>query len=276
MRELLTDESYETNHLAGIIPLAGFKSDLDCFPHHPSLNIIGKNYLAIERSLVECAYAGCKTIWVIVDDDWQPIIRKRLGEFMPDPVSLTKSSYTRFPSEHHKYIPIFYVPVHPKDRDKRDSFAWSMIHGCLMSFIASSKLSKWVQPNRYYISSPYGVYDPDQPLLRASLRRQELVMIDYNGKNITTPEHLGFSLSPTFYKEVVRHVKKNKSAVDSYRLITTRELFLPLLKNNVDFLKVKEYYNISEWRLYRDFLQSKLFRELKRPKILEWRDKNGD
>jgi hypothetical protein len=42
-------------HVAGIIPVAGLKSDFD-LPWHPSLMPIAPNYLAVERAVAECAY----------------------------------------------------------------------------------------------------------------------------------------------------------------------------------------------------------------------------
>ena len=37
-------------------------------------------------------------------------------------------------SEQVKETSIYYVPIHPKDRDKRDCLAWSVIYGSLRAF----------------------------------------------------------------------------------------------------------------------------------------------
>ena len=55
-------------HLAGVVPVAGPTLDFG-FPWHDSMQPIAKNYLAVERAVVECAYAGCETIWVVCNDD---------------------------------------------------------------------------------------------------------------------------------------------------------------------------------------------------------------
>ena len=60
-------------HLAGIIPIAGQDLDFN-MPWHDCLMPIAQNYLAVERAVVECAYAGCETIWVVCHDDMQPLI----------------------------------------------------------------------------------------------------------------------------------------------------------------------------------------------------------
>ena len=51
-------------HLAGIIPVAGQPLEFN-MPWHDSLMPIAPDYLALERSVVECAYAGCETIWIV-------------------------------------------------------------------------------------------------------------------------------------------------------------------------------------------------------------------
>ena len=68
-------------HLAGIVPVAGQKLDFD-FPWHDCLQPIAQNYLAVERAVVECAYAGCETIWITIGDGQEPLIRDLLGDFV--------------------------------------------------------------------------------------------------------------------------------------------------------------------------------------------------
>ena len=67
-------------HLAGIIPVSGMPLGFDTMLH-PSMVMIGEKYLALERSIAECAFAGCESIWICVDDDVQPIIKKHVGEY---------------------------------------------------------------------------------------------------------------------------------------------------------------------------------------------------
>ena len=73
-------KEHNTNyfHLAGIVPVAGQKLDFnqvipDC------MMPIAQNYTLIEAAVVECAYAGCDTIWIICNDDASPLIREKLG-----------------------------------------------------------------------------------------------------------------------------------------------------------------------------------------------------
>ena len=96
-------------HLAGVIPVSGIKSDFN-MPWHASLMPIGPDYLAVERAVAECAYAGCDTIWIVCSDDVTPLIRHQIGEKIQDPVY----NYRHFEinkGEVKKPIRIYYVPL---------------------------------------------------------------------------------------------------------------------------------------------------------------------
>mgnify|MGYP003645077691 CR=1 FL=1 len=112
------------DHMVGVIPVAGFDSDFG-FPWPACMQPIAKNYLAIERSVVECAYAGADTIWIVCNDDVQPLIRHRLGEYVQDPVWLYRK-FDRHAYENKKPIPIFYAPINPKSR--QDRLLWLECH----------------------------------------------------------------------------------------------------------------------------------------------------
>ena len=64
-------------HLAGIIPVAGRRLEYD-LPFPDVLLPIAKDYTLLESAIVECAYAGCDTIWIICNDDTAPLLRYRV------------------------------------------------------------------------------------------------------------------------------------------------------------------------------------------------------
>ena len=90
-------------HLAGIIPIAGQPLDFE-FPWHDCMTPIAANFLAIERAVLECATAGCETIWIVCPSDMQPLLKYRLGEMVQDPVWISRK-FDVFPSE-GKYIDV--------------------------------------------------------------------------------------------------------------------------------------------------------------------------
>ena len=86
-----------SNHVVGIVPLVTEPMDFN-LDWHDSLMPIAPNYYAVERAVLECAYAGCKTIWIVANDDTTPLIRHRLGDYIQDPVrqnTKTKNSAYR-------------------------------------------------------------------------------------------------------------------------------------------------------------------------------------
>lgn len=144
--------SESSYHLAGIIPIHGFDLWFG-MPWHFTLQPIAENYTMIENAVVECAAAGCETIWIIASEKTSSLIRRRIGEYILDP-----STYFRFRTDlNRRYVTIHYVPVKPIDIKRRDCLAWSTVYGCLVADKISRSISKWTAPDRFYISYPWGV-----------------------------------------------------------------------------------------------------------------------
>ena len=122
-------------HTAGIIPVANLKCDYQySFPD--VLLPIENSFTAIQKSVFECAMAGCNTIWIIANNDLAPIVRKTIGDWVYDPVYYERK-FTKFYSDHRREVPIYYVPIHPKDRLRRDSYGWSILHGVNTAYAVS-------------------------------------------------------------------------------------------------------------------------------------------
>ena len=134
-----TISSQANFHLAGIIPVAGQSLDFK-MPFPDCLMPIAADYTAIEAAVVEAAMAGCRTIWIVCNDDIAPIVRYRVGDFIQDPVHFY-NKYDYNVSDRRVRIPIYWVPIHPKDRDKRDCLSWSVLHGAITSLKISSQIS---------------------------------------------------------------------------------------------------------------------------------------
>ena len=199
-------------HLAGIVPVAGQKLDFN-FPWHDALQPIGEDYLAVERAVVECAYAGCETIWVVCNDDMQPLIRYRLGEYIQDPVFVSRRHHFG-PTQVQKQIPIYYVPIHSKDLAKRDCLAWSVLYGALTAYHLSKKISKWVIPRRYYAAFPYGVYEPESLREhRKDISSERGFFLSHQGKTVRDNEYLGFTFGAEEYKKYRAVVRREGTGI---------------------------------------------------------------
>jgi hypothetical protein len=261
-------------HLAGVVPVASPKMDFS-FPWHDCLQPIADNYLAVERSIVECAYAGCETIWVVCNDDMQPLLRHRMGDYIEDPYYLNKSNFVKYPRDHRRQIPIFYTPIHPKDRDRRDSLAWSALHGALTAFIMSNKISKWIVPSRYYISFPYGVYQPTViQKHRKRISSGRPFYLSAGGKTVGDGEYLGFTMDAEEYKVYLTNVKQNCTGGRkdlppkerwSSRHFGLDKIFKSDRISKESKLEIDWYYRIDSWQGLKDYLASEESEEIKRP-----------
>ena len=83
--EVTRENNTKYFHLAGIVPVAGQPLDFKQ-PWPDCLMPIAPDFSLIEAAVAECAWAGCDTIWIICNDDIGPLIRKKIGDWVGDPV----------------------------------------------------------------------------------------------------------------------------------------------------------------------------------------------
>ena len=261
------DSTLNSNNLAGIIPLSGRKDHLG-LPFPDYLQPLGEGITAIERAVYECAYAGCKTIWIICNDDTSPIIRNLLGDYVMDPIIYDSWNFKRVPNLSKEYIPIFYTPVLQKDRNRRDTVGFSALHGALTAFIVSKKISKWVAPSSYFVSFPYGINHPkEMKAERAQIRAGKRVYGEYAGKTVRDGLYLPFSFTPEDWLLFRRQLNKNNTGGDkrlpleerwSAKNFTLDKIFK---HDNIDIDKtvnIKHYYSLDSWDSLRDYYRSDL------------------
>lgn len=273
-------------HLAGIVPVAGQPLDYQ-LPWHDCLQPISQNFLAVERAVLECATAGCETIWIVCPPKMQPLIKYRLGEMVEDPVWVGRK-FDHFPSESKKAIPIYYVETHPKDQNKRDSLVWSIIYGAKVATKVCSQLSKWLQPDKFYVAFSYGVF-PSQHVrkFRDDISRPgNFLLLTPEGNSIIDNEYIGFAFdardttkySQIFWKKATGIFEPNGPLKDGKYPINK----LPISKQysgryfnlsdvfgsiESDFsVEMPWYYDISSWENYCRYIGSNEQREMNRPK----------
>ena len=264
-------------HLSGIIPVANHETSLKI--SFPDLLLpVADDFNLIQRSVYECAMAGCDTIWIVANQNLSPIIREVVGDWVYDPVYYKRDFASKFYSDLRKEVPIYYVGIKPKDFDRRDSYGWSVLEGVHAAYITSYRISKWVTPDKYFVSFPYGISDPEQV---RSFRKQisdKNKNFFYSFNNLTVKDNLplSFTLTGEEYVKCRRAINKK----------TTRE-FLPPLPNQkypsqklpleerwsarkFDFSEIFEhvdiersykynlewFYNVSDWSSYVDYIRS--------------------
>ena len=262
--------------MAGIIPVAGLETDFN--QQLPEVMMpVNSGFTAIQKSVYECAMVGCQTIWIVANNDLAPIIRKTIGEWIYDPVYYETKSL--FPSENRKEIPIYYVPIHPKDRDKRDSYGWSILYGAYSAWLVAAKISKWVLPEKYYVSFPLSVYE----LLFLRTHRLEIASRDanfflsYDGKTAKDDLPIAFTFNGDDFKACRNHINQTTSREYlprspgqtfptqrlpfaerwSARQYPLSKIFKKVSEKNKIQKNVDWYYDISKWDNYCAYLGSK-------------------
>ena len=261
----------KVNNLVGIIPIAG-QNDYDFGQPWPDCMMpIGASYSLVEASIVECAYAGCKSIWIVVNDDIGPLIRKTVGDWCEDPVWAMRS-FDPVPGESRRRIPIYYVSVNPKDRHKRDCIAWSVIHGALTAFKIMSGISDHMVPSKYYVSFPHSFF-PAWQLRdhRKLISSSTNIYITSHGQSIKDGRLASFTFDKDDwieFRKIIRSgtgIRVPGSSIHdnellepenrwSDRFFPVEKVFDPLDLSNSHEIAVEDYFDIRNWQEYVDFI----------------------
>jgi hypothetical protein len=254
------------HHLAGIVPVGGQALNFN-MPWHDSLMPLAPNYLAIEKSIYECALAGCETIWIVGHYGTQPLIKKRIGDFVFDP-----NSYDYFGKKGpDRTLPIYYVPINPKDKERRDSLAWSVLYGAHSAYSISKFLTKWIIPEKFFCSFPYGIANPfslrDN---RKLISTNKKTVFTYKGKTVKDNIHLNFTFDAQDYfscRDIARQRDlgiwlEHKIDASMYNLST---IFKGLDHTDANVIELPWFYDISTWEGYKEFISSEHSKIFKRP-----------
>jgi len=199
MVRVVEDKQYGDDyafHLAGVIPLCGQQYRGKELPWHPGLLPLTEDTTLIEQAIVQCAWAGCETIWVVVDDSFAPFLKKRCGEYIEDPLYYGQNEYSPIPGVRNRKIPIFYVPEDLFNRDRRDSVSYQVIRGMEMARKVTGQISAFVTPDRYFVTFPYGVYSQfELRSFRSTLSKFDELIFQCDGKSIQTGHYMPFLIS---------------------------------------------------------------------------------
>jgi hypothetical protein len=266
----MMEHNPQTYHMAAIIPVAGQPLDYN-MPWDDCLMPIARDYMLIERAVHTAAMSGCNTIWVVMYRESQPLIKKKLGNWVYDPFHVWDKE---MPFMHKREVPIYYVAINPKDRKRRDSQAWSVLYGAKVAHRVSIKISKWVVPSRFLVVSPYGIIDESviektRPNFR--LNAQE-ILFTHNGKSFADNTHLPFTFTGDHYNACNRYFKDIYSGCDIDK--TFADVFSPI--NTSDYLRQDAgwFHKVDSWDAYQSFLKSQEAATIARPKYLvthKWR-----
>jgi len=263
-------------HLAGLISLIGHSSDFG-MEWHDALTPIAPNFTLIDKAVLECAVVGCETIWIICNDDMTPLLRYRLGDWVYDPVWQHRTATPQYYQE-RKEIPIFYIPTHPDDLDRRDCMGWGVLYGARTASAISRQISKWTEPHVFFVSFPYGLYDYE------SLRKQREVIsshqriaLKHKDETVWNNDYLSFTFKKEDLEGLIRDFKEKSvnlfkegkkiplSQRYSGRHFSLNGTFEKLKEEVYKLIEVDWYYSINGWESYRTYLQSNFGSALQKP-----------
>ena len=145
------------SHMVGIVPIqSGPKND--GFPWPNALTPLYRNYTALHRSVLECAMAGCSSIWVITEKRHIPLLKAVVGNYVEDPILAQLP--VEFQQNFTMKVPIWYASVPAKDIGRRNCYGRSVLVGAEYANMLSKRLSDKAVPDKFYVSFPHSVYSP--------------------------------------------------------------------------------------------------------------------
>lgn len=234
-------------NIVGVIP--SFDRNLNFgFEWDECLLPLEKDYTAIERSVLECAYAGCTSVWITCDPQMIPLIKERMGEIVLDPIAFNRAEQSYLNTYEKKYLPIYYVPINTFDLEKRESTSWQILWSAHSSYYVSKFMSKWTTYDRVYVSFPFGIYDPSVVRQHRSVIRQENVLLTHEGKTVLDDVPLGFSFTPS---DFIQSRKNFRALYTKYATETNKmgpaSTFKNLKENKAFKIPVKTYHQVSDF-----------------------------
>ena len=264
-------------HLAGIIPVANLQTDFE-FNFPEVLLPLNNGFTAIQKSVVECAYAGCNTIWIVANPDLAPVVRKTVGDWIYDPVYLGRSRYGQG-SEHRREIPIYYCNILPKNIDRRDSYGWSVLSGIYAAWLTANKISKWIVPNKYYVSFPMAAFDIYEIRKYRKLisDKEKNFFIAHENKTVKDNMPLSFTMFSQDYLNCRRDINSkttkqyyNTNSDEKYptrklpleerwsaKKFNFSEVFEKLCAKEAHTYNSEHFFDISTWAGYNRYMHSK-------------------
>ena len=271
-------------HLAGIIPVAGSTAEFGLVGHD-TLMPVAPDFTLIERAVAECAYAGCETIWIVCNDDIAPLLKYKVGDWVEDLYTVEAGRYVKYKKEGHVSIPIYYVPIHPKHRDKYDCYAWSIVHGANVAYWVCRRLGRWLIPDRFYVSFPFGVVDLEEVIkARQYLSTKEGVYFSHQGRTVRDGVPLGFTFEVTEWRRARDVIKANSRSYypplpgeekptrrvppaerHLSRRFRLRDVFKGACIEGAKINEVPWFYNLTTWAGYCTLISSGHYQTIHRP-----------
>jgi hypothetical protein len=270
--------------MVGIVPIQNGPEN-DGFPWPKCLTPLYNNYTALHRSVLECAMAGCSSIWVITEKRYIPLMKTVVGSYVQDPI------LAQLPVEYKENfsmrVPIWYISIPVKDLGRRECYGRTILAGAEYATLVAKRLSEKLAPEKFYVSFPQAVYSP------WSLQnyRKKIKSTDKNFflKNDKGTIKNGIELGFTFFSKDFERFKKDfrkkdqgawtgkdfkslvRRPIEERNLankLTLDEVFESATLEGAVLHEFKKTYNISTWEGYVEYINSSHF--YKMPKKVKY------
>jgi hypothetical protein len=237
-------------NVAGIIPLAGYENQYGTiWPDY--INPIGQGFFPIHKSVMECAFAGCDTIWVVCNGDFTPLVKKYIGESVVDPISyqdyyITKSGARRYK---RKTIPIMYMSMHNKHL-ANCNVPFSALYGAHMIKKIANRMSKWNKPDKYFVSFTNHIYNMDALYpVRKNIKSPNPFFVSHNTKTVLDGVYSSFTFDNDDLNVILRFnkLKRNHPIQEVFSGMDTQDSFI---------CEPKYSFDIKTWAGLREYLGS--------------------
>tara|TARA_Y100000592_G_scaffold101037_1_gene184814 strand:+ start:41012 stop:41629 length:618 start_codon:yes stop_codon:yes gene_type:complete len=201
----------------------------------------------------------------------QPLVRRRLGDYVKDPVILRKSNFTKYPEDNRVNIPIYFYSPHPKDRFRRPGPVWNLLNCCLAIYYFSFSFSRWLSPDKYYVSFCYGLYNIGElSQYRKDFTQDNNLIITHGDKSMFTGHYLGACLTGDFIKDTIVNLKRQTiEAEEELQFVNLPE---PSAYRNIE---ISEYFSCDSWENYVEYIKNRKFSFTQDRKVFFNMNSNG-
>jgi hypothetical protein len=216
-------------NLAGIIPIAGYANEYGTiWPDY--LNPLNQGYYPFHKSVMECAFAGCDSIWIVCNHDYMPTIKKFIGEAVIDPITYDRIFINKSGRKYYKRktIPIMYIAMDNKYL-LNTTIPFSALYGAYMVKKTSNKISKWIKPDRYFISFMNQQYNVNKLFdIRNEIRNKKPFFVSHNGKTVLDDCPSAFTIDNDDLFNILKwsKIKNNSSLQQVFGKIKTEDSYI--------------------------------------------------
>jgi hypothetical protein len=239
-------------NLAGVIPVAGYQNEYENFwPDY--LHPINKGYYPLHKSVLECAYAGCDTIWVVCNYDHINIVKELIGESVIDPATFQQFYINKSGRKMHrrKIIPIMYIGMDMKYL-LNCTTPFSALYGAYMIKKISHKLSKWIKPDRYFFSFLNQHYNiKDLYDIRSHIKNENPFFVSHNSKTILDDIPSAFTIDNKDLYNILKWSKIKNN-------FSYQQVFGKINSENSYIWEPKYCFDIKTWDGLREYMGSPL------------------